>query len=125
MDPICEIKGCVYMPSEFCIFCEIIRGTIPATKVYENEHVIVIKDIAPKAPVHLLIIPKVHVPDVASFTKDQSDFAAAALLVTAELKKHLSGTQSFRIVSNTGTDAGQSVFHVHFHFLSGKEMLDL
>lgn len=108
-----------------CIFCAIIDGTIPATKVYENGHLVVIKDIAPKAPIHLLIIPKIHVPDVASLTREQAEFAAAALLVTAELQKQLSGSQSFRLITNTGADAGQSVFHLHFHFLSGKQMKDL
>lgn len=111
--------------SQSCIFCAIINGTIPATKVYENDHLVVIKDIAPKAPVHLLIIPKIHVPDVASLTHEQAEFAAAALLVTAELQKQLSGSQSFRLITNTGADAGQSVYHLHFHFLSGKQMKDL
>lgn len=108
-----------------CVFCAIIRGDIPATKIYENDYLIVIKDIAPKAPVHLLIIPKIHVPDVASLTEQEADTVSAALLVTTELKKHLSGSQSFRVITNTGADAGQSVFHLHFHFLSGKTMLEL
>ncbi len=113
------------MLHQSCVFCSLIRGDIPATKLYENDHLIVIKDIAPKAPVHLLIIPKIHVPDVASLTESQAEFAAAALLVTTELKKHLTGSQSFRLITNTGADSGQSVFHLHFHFLSGKQMQDL
>ncbi len=113
------------MSHQSCVFCNIIDGKIPANKIYENEHLIVIKDIAPKAPVHLLIIPKIHVPDVASLTEAQAPYAAAALLATAELKKQLAGSQSFRLITNTGADVGQSVFHVHFHFLSGKKMLDL
>jgi histidine triad (HIT) family protein len=113
------------MLHQSCVFCAIIRGEIPATKIYENDKLIVIKDIAPKAPVHLLIIPKIHVPDVAALTEKDAEFGAAALLVTAELKKQLTGSQSFRLISNTGADAGQSVFHIHFHFLSGKQMQDL
>jgi histidine triad (HIT) family protein len=113
------------MSHQSCVFCNIIAGKIPATKVYENNHVLVIKDIAPKAPVHLLIIPKIHVPDVAALTEDRADYATAALLATAELQKQLTGSQAFRLISNTGTDAGQSVFHLHFHFLSGKKMVDL
>lgn len=110
--------------SHFCVFCEIIKGAIPATKIYENEHVLVIKDIVPKAPVHLLIIPKIHLPDVASLTAENADYGAAALLITAALKNQLTGSQSFRLMTNTGADAGQSVYHLHFHFLSGKQMLD-
>lgn len=108
-----------------CVFCAIINGDIPATTLYENNHLIVIKDIVPKAPVHLLIIPKIHVPDVASLTEFHAEFGAAALLVTAELQKYLTGSQSFRLITNTGADSGQSVFHLHFHFLSGKQMVDL
>lgn len=113
------------MLHQSCVFCSIIRGEIPVTKIYENDKLIVIKDIAPKAPVHLLIIPKIHVPDVAGLTEADAAFAAAMLLVTAELKKHLTGSQAFRLISNTGADVGQSVFHIHFHFLSGKQMSDL
>jgi len=113
------------MSHQSCVFCNIIAGKIPATKVYENDRVMVIKDIAPKAPVHLLIIPKVHVPDVAALTDEDAVYATAALLATTELKKQLTGSQSFRLITNTGTDAGQSVFHLHFHFLSGKKMVDL
>lgn len=113
------------MLHQSCVFCSIIRGEIPATKIYENDKLIVIKDIAPKAPVHLLIIPKIHVPDVAALTEADAVFAAAMLLVTAELKKQLTGSHAFRLIANTGADVGQSVFHVHFHFLSGKMMSDL
>ena len=113
------------MVHQGCVFCSIIRGEIPAVKVYENDHLIVIKDILPKAPVHLLIIPKIHIADVASLTVDHTAYAAAALLVTIELKKQLTGSQSFRLITNTGTDSGQTVFHLHFHFLSGKKMIDL
>lgn len=113
------------MSHQSCIFCNIIDGKIPASKIYENDHVMVIKDIAPKAPVHFLIIPKIHVPDVASLAEAHATYAAAALLVTAELKKHLAGSQSFRLITNTGADVGQTVFHLHFHFLSGKKMVNL
>jgi histidine triad (HIT) family protein len=108
-----------------CVFCAIVNGDIPAQFLYENEHLVVIKDIAPKAPVHLLIISRLHVPDVASLHPEQSDTAAALLLVTNELQKQLSGFRSFRLVTNTGADVGQSVFHLHFHFMSGKTMNDL
>ncbi len=108
-----------------CVFCSIIRGEIPAVKLHEDDHIIVIKDIAPKAPVHLLIIPKIHVADVACLTVENAAYAAAALRVTSELKKQLSGSQSFSLVTNSGADSGQTVFHLHFHFLSGKKISDL
>jgi diadenosine tetraphosphate (Ap4A) HIT family hydrolase len=113
------------MSHQACVFCNIVEGKIPATKIYENDRVLVIKDIAPKAPVHLLIIPKVHLSDVAALTEAHAPYVTAALRATAELQKQLSGSQSFRLITNTGADAGQSVFHLHFHFLSGKKMLDL
>ena len=107
-----------------CVFCAIVRGSIPSVTVYQNEHVTVIKDIAPKAPVHLLIVSRVHVPDVASLQADHSDVAAAMLMVTSQLQNQLTGSRSFRLITNTGIDAGQSVFHLHFHFLSGKSFQD-
>ncbi len=107
-----------------CIFCKIIAQEIPATIIAHNDDVIVIKDIAPKAPVHYLIIPKIHVPDIRSLPTDGT-VAASIFQITQELAQHLSGSQAFRLVANTGADAGQSVFHAHFHFLSGKRMLDL
>ena len=108
-----------------CVFCAIIAKTIPATIVAENDNVIVIKDIAPKSPVHYLLIPKVHVESIAALEKDQLSVMQDIALMAQELALHLSGSQSFRLVFNTGADAGQSIFHLHGHFLSGKKMLDL
>jgi histidine triad (HIT) family protein len=107
-----------------CIFCRIIAGHIPANIIAENEHVIVIQDIAPKAPIHYLIIPKKHVTNIQSLTTDDTQVPAHMIMMAKELSTKLSGSQAFRLIANNGSDAGQSVFHMHFHFLSGKKMLD-
>lgn len=108
-----------------CIFCKIIAGTIPTTIIEQNDDIVVIKDIAPKAPVHYLIIPKKHVKDVASMQAGDLPMMGQITAMAQKLASGLSGNGSFRLVTNNGEDAGQSVFHLHFHFLSGKRMLDL
>jgi histidine triad (HIT) family protein len=112
------------MPTQSCIFCRIIRKELPAQIVLEEDDMIVIKDIAPRAPVHYLIIPKKHVADVASFEKEDEAIAGKMLLTAGKLSHGLSGSQAFRLIMNNGADAGQKVFHVHGHFLSGLKMLD-
>lgn len=112
------------MPQKTCIFCKILKKEIPSTIIAENDHVMVIKDIAPKAPLHYLILPKMHIKDIASLTDEQGDIVAHMLLMARELSRNLSGSQSFRLITNNGADSGQSVFHLHMHFLSGKKMLD-
>ena len=107
-----------------CIFCKIIAKEIPSTVVEETDDIMVIKDIAPKAPVHYLIVPKKHVKDVASLTEGDSDIPAKIMLMAKDLSKKLSGSQAFRLIINNGPDAGQSVFHLHCHFISGIKMLD-
>lgn len=111
--------------SDDCLFCKIVDRKIPAEIIAENEDMIVIKDIAPKAPIHYLIIPKKHFKDVASLNGIGAHVAGKCIAMASELAKKLSGSQSFRLVTNNGEDAGQSVFHLHFHFLSGKKWLDL
>lgn len=105
-----------------CVFCKIISKQLPAKVIAENESLIVIQDIAPKAPVHYLIIPKKHVPDIQSLQPDDAAMAGAMLLMATELSKKLSGSQACKLVMNNGADAGQLVFHLHCHFLSGKKM---
>lgn len=103
---------------EHCIFCKIIKGEIPSVKVAENEHCIAINDIAPKAPVHILVIPKQHVKDIME--------ASDEIIVTAhkmikDIARELGlDEKGFRIINNCGSDAGQTVWHVHFHILSGR-----
>lgn len=110
------------MINQDCIFCKIINGLIPCQKIYENSDLIVIKDIAPRAPIHYLIIPKKHIKNLQSATQDDKNLLAELLLTANELSKNLAQPQEFRIVSNNGSSVGQSVFHIHFHFLAGKDL---
>lgn len=105
-----------------CIFCKIIDKQIPATVIDENDELIVLQDVAPKAPVHYLIIPKKHVKDVQSLEADDALFAGKLLMKAHELGKKLD--KDFRLVINSGAGAGQKVFHLHIHFLAGKTMTD-
>jgi len=107
-----------------CLFCKIINKELQATIIDENDDVVVIKDIAPKAPVHYLIIPKKHIKDIQSVQKKDADLVAKILFMVQKISKKLPGSQAFRLIVNNGSDVGQSVFHMHWHFLSGKKMLD-
>lgn len=104
---------------ENCIFCKIIAHQIPATIIAENNDVIVIKDIHPKAPTHLLIIPKKHIQDIQSFTTADRALGQSMLAMAQQLSK-AHDNQHFRLVVNSGKDAGQKVFHVHMHYLAGE-----
>ena len=109
-----------------CIFCKIINKEIPATIIQEDNDIIVVKDIAPKAPIHFLIIPKKHSKDITFLQDGEDVILAAKLIFTAKnLAKNLGGNGEFRLVANTGKSVGQSIFHTHFHFLSGKTLQDL
>lgn len=110
------------MVHQDCLFCKIITGLIPSQKIHENSELIVIKDIAPRAPIHYLIIPKKHIKDLQSATQEDKDLLGAMLLATKELANGLANPQEFRVVSNNGSSVGQSVFHIHFHFLAGKNL---
>jgi len=107
-----------------CIFCKIIAREIPSEIILETETILVIKDINPKAPIHYLIIPKKHIPDIQSL--DNDDFAIANDIFKAaqQLSLALPHSNAFRLVSNNGADIGQVVFHLHVHFLAGKRMSD-
>lgn len=108
-----------------CVFCKIINNLIPSRIIAETDDVIVIQDIAPKAPVHYLIIPKIHIKDINSLNQEHADVAGKMLLMARDLSHKLSDSGSFRLIANNGADVGQSVFHLHFHFLSGKRFTDL
>ena len=101
-----------------CIFCKIISGEIPSDKVYEDEQVLAFRDIAPKAPVHVLIIPKTHIAGVREITADNSSVVAHIFTVIPQIAQQL-GITDYRVVSNNGEQAGQTVHHPHFHLLSG------
>ena len=106
-----------------CLFCSIIKGEIPSTKVYEDEQVYAFKDIHPMAPVHVLIIPKTHLSSINDVTEENSAVIAHIYAVAAKLAKDFGISESgYRVVSNCGADAGQTVFHLHFHLLGGKKL---
>jgi len=104
-----------------CLFCKIIAGDIPSSKVYEDELCFAFNDIDPQAPGHFLIIPKAHIPSCGAITPENSAVVAHIFEVIAKVT-HEQGIESFRVVSNCGEQAGQSVNHLHFHVLSGRDM---
>ena len=104
-----------------CIFCKIAAGEIPSTKVYEDDKVLAFKDINPLAPVHILVIPKTHIESAAEITADNSAVVAHIFEVIAKLAKEKNLDDGFRVVSNCGDSAGQTVKHLHFHLLAGRE----
>ena len=107
-----------------CLFCRIIAGEIPSTKVYEDECVFAFRDINPQAPVHILVVPKEHVASAAELTKENSALAARCLEAAAKIAAQEGLTGGYRIVSNCGADAGQTVPHLHFHILGGTRLSD-
>ena len=104
-----------------CLFCKIIDGEIPSTKVYEDEYVYSFKDIAPIAPVHYLIIPKAHIASANEITEENSSLVAKVFEAAAKIAK-AEGIESYRIINNCGDDAGQTVKHMHFHILGGRQL---
>ena len=103
-----------------CIFCKIIGGEIPSTKVYEDELCYAFRDIAPMAPTHILVVPKTHIQSVAEITGENSAVVAHIFEVIAKIAKDEGLDTGYRVVSNCGPDAGQTVPHLHFHILGGK-----
>ena len=104
-----------------CLFCKIIAGDIPSKKVFEDEQVYAFCDIDPQAPVHVLLIPKAHIASAAQITEENSAVVAHIFEVAAKLAKELGLDDGFRLVTNCGDSAGQSVKHLHFHLLGGRD----
>ena len=104
-----------------CLFCAIAAGEIPSNKVYEDDLCYAFYDIAPQAPTHFLVIPKSHIGSVAEISGENSAVVAHIFEVIAKVSREL-GLESYRVVSNIGEQAGQSVPHLHFHVLSGRDM---
>ncbi len=107
-----------------CIFCKIVKGDIPSTKVYEDDDMIIIKDLNPQAPVHLLLIPKEHYANIIEMTDSQSQTLARCLKKLSTLTDELGLRNGFRLVSNKGEDGCQSVGHLHIHILGGGKLSD-
>ena len=105
-----------------CLFCKIIAGEIPSTKVYEDDQVLAFRDIAPQAPTHILVIPKVHIASVAEITPENSGVVAHIFQVIPQIAKAEGLENGYRVVSNCGEDAGQTVHHLHFHILGGEKL---
>jgi histidine triad (HIT) family protein len=106
-----------------CLFCKIVQKIVPAKVVYEDDRTLAFDDINPQAPVHTLIIPKTHVSAVKDCRKEDSDFLAHLLITCVNVAKEKGLAESgYRIVTNTGRDAGQTVFHLHLHVLGGRHL---
>lgn len=107
---------------ENCIFCKIISGEIPSKKIFEDDRLLVIEDLSPQAALHLLLLPKKHFVNCLDMTVDEDALVGYALRKGGEIACQKGYAESgFRIVQNNGTGAGQSVFHIHFHLLAGRE----
>ena len=105
-----------------CLFCKIIAGDIPSTKVYEDDLVLAFRDIAPQAPTHVLVIPKAHIAGCDDVTTENSGLVAHIFEVIPAIARAEGLTNGYRVVSNCGPDAGQTVQHLHFHILGGKPL---
>jgi histidine triad (HIT) family protein len=112
--------------SSDCLFCGIVAGDIPSTKVYETDLTFAFRDIHPSAPIHVLVIPKAHYPDMATLVAADPQLASAVLAASAEVAS-IEGIADagYRMVVNTGTDGGQTIFHAHVHVIGGGKVVGL
>ena len=107
-----------------CLFCKIIAGDIPSTKVYEDDKILAFRDIAPQAPTHILVVPKAHIADCNDITADNSAVVAHIFEVIPQIAKAEGLHNGYRVASNCGEDGCQSVQHLHFHILGGKKLAE-
>ena len=105
-----------------CIFCKIVKGDIPSNKVYEDDTVLAFHDIAPQMPVHVIVIPKMHIASAVEVNEDNSTVIGHIFEVIPKIAKDLGLDNGFRIINNCGKDGGQTVGHIHFHILGGKTL---
>ena len=105
-----------------CLFCKIAAGEIPSAKVYEDDVCLAFRDIAPQAPVHILIVPKAHIPSADAVTSETSQTVAHIFEVIPEVAKAAGLSNGYRIITNVGENGCQSVKHLHFHLLGGKKL---
>jgi len=106
---------------EDCLFCKIIRGDIPADKLYEDDEVLVFRDIAPVAPLHFLVIPKKHISGPSGVAEEDEQVIGKMMRVGNQVAKE-EGIEQFRLVLNNGEEAGQTVFHIHMHVIGGRSL---
>ena len=107
-----------------CLFCKIVAGEIPSTKVYEDELVYAFRDINPMAPVHVLVVPKTHIPSVDGVNAENSAYVARIFEAIPKIAASEGLVNGYRVITNCGSDACQSVGHLHFHILGGKQLPD-
>lgn len=105
-----------------CLFCKIIKGEIPSTKVYEDSEILAFRDINPQAPTHILVIPKQHIGSVSEINENNSAIVSHIFVKIAEIAAKENLTNGYRVVSNVGEDGGQTVHHLHFHILGGEKL---
>lgn len=105
-----------------CLFCKIIAGEIPSNKAYEDDDILAFHDINPQAPVHILVIPKMHIPSVDGINAENSAVIAKIFQKIPEIAKAAGISNGYRVISNCGPDACQSVPHLHFHILGGGQL---
>ena len=105
-----------------CLFCKIIEGVIPSKKIYEDDKILCFYDINPQAPVHALVIPKMHIPSVDGVTKDNQEIVGYIFSRIPEIAKGLGLENGYRVVTNIGENGCQSVLHLHFHILGGAKL---
>lgn len=107
-----------------CLFCEIVAGRIPSAKVYEDETCYAFRDINPQAPVHVLVVPKAHIASVNEINEENCETVGKMFAVIPKIAEAEGLKNGYRVISNSGDDACQSVHHLHFHILGGKQLAD-
>ena len=105
-----------------CLFCSIIKGDIPSKKVYEDEMCFAFLDIAPQAPVHCIIVPKLHIPSADAINEENASYVAAIFTAIPKIAETLGLANGYRVITNIGEDGAQSIKHLHFHILGGKKL---
>ena len=105
-----------------CLFCKIIAGEIPSNKAYEDENILAFHDIAPQAPVHILVIPKIHIPSADGVSSENSAVIAKIFEAIPKIAADAGLTNGYRVITNCGDDACQTVKHLHFHIMGGKKL---
>jgi histidine triad (HIT) family protein len=109
--------------SENCLFCRMSLGDLPVGKLYEDDEVFAIRDINPRAPVHIMIIPREHIPSAAELTEEQAPLLAHILTTASRVAKEQGiGESGYRLTFNVGNDGGQTIYHLHLHLLGGREL---